>query len=878
MKRKSLIALLMIVSVLFVSVGKTQTLPLQKDCRYKMGDNIAWAAQFFNDSNWESRPLGTGFNGTNTKENFIWFRIKVLIPSSMKGLAEHGKGIQLYLGKIDDIDQTFFNGKLIGQTGSFPPAYLTQYQTNRQYVIPVNEVQWDKVNTIAIRVYSPDSWFGLYDGPYKFGPAQWSDFVTVKETITGIDNKSFISKVTFVNKRNTEFDGRIWYIVSDKNHRQLFSESKPVHIKPIIGDEQEISFSQYKTENEKIVRVSFLVKENETTAAISSEQLYLVDKKLKLEVKEEPKPVVVNKIKDLYSSLDFKKQQMQGYLGNRMNQNLVERLLKVDEPGTMDGYLERPGHHPWAGEHVGKYLESASNVWKNTGNEKLKMQMDQMAFQLINAQLADGYLGTYAPEDYWTSWDVWSHKYNLYGLLAYYKNTGYQPALEACKKMGDLLCNTFGNKLRQRDIILAGTHIGMAATSVLDPMVELYKYTGDKKYLDFCYYILDAWEHSNGPKIISALITTGKVTKVGNGKAYEMLSNFVGLVNLYKVTGDENLLKPALIAWQDIVSNRLYITGTTSSREYFQEDQILPAGKNDNIGEGCVTTTWIQFNQDLFSITGNLKYLEQIEKSIYNHLLAAENPESGCVSYYTSLMDPKPYSCEITCCTSSVPRGIAMIPYFGFGKVNSIPSLLLYERASYQSGTSTNDKKIIPLNVQVETGYPENAATTITLSGFQAASFSFALRVPNWAESYTAKVGDKIYKGVADQYLVIDRNWKAGDKIHVDFDISTKVLFGGISYPGKISFQRGAQVLALDESLNTTSVNDLLTAGSLKISENKLANSNIQILPKQWIGKQFYTVQTSNTKSEKANAFLILVPFADASQTGGAIKVWLPSK
>lgn len=57
-------------------------------------------------------------------------------------------------------------------------------------------------------------------------------------------------------------------------------------------------------------------------------------------------------------------------------------------------------------------------------------------FKLINTQLEDGYLGTYTPDKYWTSWDVWSHKYNLYGLLSYYAATGYMPALEACKKNG----------------------------------------------------------------------------------------------------------------------------------------------------------------------------------------------------------------------------------------------------------------------------------------------------------------------------------------------------------------------------------------------------------------------------------------------------------
>ena len=104
----------------------------------------------------------------------------------------------------------------------------------------------------------------------------------------------------------------------------------------------------------------------------------------------------------------------------------------------------------------------------------------------------------------------------------------------------------------------------------------------------------------------------------------------------------------------------------------------------DNMGEGCVTTTWIQLNQNLFAITGDIKYLNQLEKSVYNHLLGAENPQTGCVSYYTPLMSKKPYTCYITCCQSSVPRGIALVPNFTFGNINNIPTVLFYEPAVYK--------------------------------------------------------------------------------------------------------------------------------------------------------------------------------------------------
>jgi DUF1680 family protein len=870
--------LLLFSLIIILNTAQAQLVSLPGECKYKIGDNLEWAKQSFNDADWGLKRLGTSTNDTVNKINiYEWFRIKIVIPSGMKTLAEKGDGIQLQLGRIDDIDQTYFNGRLIGQTGSFPPGYISQSQADRLYVIPPGEVQWDKENVIAVRIFSPDPWIGMYQGPYKYGPVQWSDFISIHDTITETVNNGFNTKLKFTNKRDAAFNGIIKYSIADKNNKELFSEKKQVQIQPLKGYETEVIFSPYKPLSEKIFKVGYQITENGSTASKSSGRIYLADKQPKIEVASEPKPVVENIIRDVFTPIPFQNQKQEGYLGKRMTRNLEERLLKIDEPGTLDGYLQRPGHHPWAGEHIGKYLETASNVWKYTHDERLKTQMDRMMFELISSQLEDGYLGTYTPDEYWTSWDVWSHKYNLYGLLAYFKATGYQPALAACKRMGDLLCTTFGNKPGQHDLILAGTHIGMAATSVLDPMVELYKYTGEKKYLDFCYYILDAWEHENGPKIISSLLKTGKVTKVGNGKAYEMLSNFVGLTNLYRVTGDEKLLNPVLIAWTDIVTNRLYITGTTSSHEYFQDEANLPAGNKDNMGEGCVTTTWIQFNQQLLAFTGDLKYINQIEKSIYNHLLGAENPESGCVSYYTPLMDSKPYTCNITCCTSSVPRGIAMIPYFTFGNIRDVPTLMIYEPASYKGIIIAAGKKTVNLSLKVESGFPEKGNADITLNTTQTAIFPLALRVPAWCNSFIATIEGKIYKGIANQSLIIDRLWKSGEKIKVSFQMPLQILAGEKSYPDLVAFQRGPQVLAFDESLNS----EFLRKNQFKSTQKLLvekpdARSKIDLLPKQWIGKQAYPVSVIDKMRNVAKQQLLLVPFADASQTGGTVKVWMP--
>ncbi|MEI8059406.1 MAG: beta-L-arabinofuranosidase domain-containing protein, partial [Ferruginibacter sp.] len=240
--------------------------------------------------------------------------------------------------------------------------------------------------------------------------------------------------------------------------------------------------------------------------------------------------------------------------------------------------------------------------------------------------------------------------------------------------------------------------------------------------------------------------------------------------------------------WQDIVTHRLYITGTASSHEYFQEDEILPAGSTDNMGEGCVTTTWIQLNQNLFAITGDIKYLNQLEKSVYNHLLAAENPETGCVSYYTPLMNKKPYTCYITCCQSSVPRGIALVPNFTFGNINNIPTVLFYEPAVYKDKIITLDKKNMDVVFTLDGNFPESGNFVLSVTGAKAAIFPIALRVPDWCTNYTATVGGKIYKGTADQFVTINKNWSPGEKIMISFDMPITMIAGGKVIPIKLHF------------------------------------------------------------------------------------------
>lgn len=558
-----------------------------------------------------------------------------------------------------------------------------------------------------------------------------------------------------------------------------------------------------------------------------------------------------------------------GYLGSYYLNNLTKRLLQVDEQALLDGFINRPGKHRWIGEHVGKYLESAANTWYITKDVALKSQMDRMVNTLISTQLPDGYLGTYDPANYWTSWDVWSHKYDLVGLLAYYRVTGNNKALDAAKKVGDLLCRTFGEGVNQRDIIKSGTHVGMAATSVIDPMVDLYTWTGDKKYLDFCHYIIGSYNQAHGPSIIQTLIEKKQVNKVANAKAYEMLSNLVGILKLYRITGEDELFKASEIAFNDIVTKRLYVTGTTSDHERFQEDNVLNADTSAHMGEGCVTVTWLQFNMQLFAITGNLKYYNEIEKTVYNHLLGAENPATGCVSYYTPLSGVKPYSCNITCCLSSVPRGISLIPYLNYGRLSQRPTILLYESAQIKDTISTNDHKQLPINLNIKSQFPEKGSAVIEVNCAESSIFEIQLRVPVWSKNFRASVSGKTYAGRNNELITIKRMWKKGDKITVSFEIPVTVLNGGFSYPGYVAIKRGPQILMVDQSLNPS-----YRFGSEQL---RIVNTSLKPVkdkfPPNWLGTQAYELKTLNNKNISQSVFL--VPYSDGGQTGGYSSVWI---
>ena len=556
--------------------------------------------------------------------------------------------------------------------------------------------------------------------------------------------------------------------------------------------------------------------------------------------------------------------QLGGWLGERVSINAAKRLKDVDLAPFLAGYHHKPGSHPWIGEHIGKWIHAATLAWANTGDPVLKRKLDAAVAELISTQEPDGYLGTYLPEYRFNrapgpgldaGWDVWSHKYNLIGLETYYQYTGDPAALASCRKMADLLTRVFPH---DRSIVDSGWHVGMASTSVLEPIVILYRMTGEKRYLDFAHYIVGSWEEPRGPKILTSLLAGKGVDQIGNAKAYEMTSNLVGLCELARATGDAQLMHAAELAWTDIVQHQLYLTGTASQWERFQSDYALRNDVGAHVGETCVTVTWIEMNLELLRMTGEAQYAQELQRSFYNHLAAAQNPSGEDWCYYTPLEGTKPYDDGITCCHSSGPRGMALVPQASYLKTQlGGKDAVLVD--TFETSTARLMLGGQEVTLEQKGGFPYRGESVLTVHLAHPAIFALKVLVPDWAAPVQVATG--IVRG--GWSVISPRPWKDGDTVSIHYYLGSRLIVGDRGNRGDAALTWGPFVLACE---NAAAPHGLPALSALGFAARPVAapQGDQLVFSVPIVGKSGASPQAAR-----------FMPFADAGGEGSAYRIWL---
>ena len=302
-------------------------------------------------------------------------------------------------------------------------------------------------------------------------------------------------------------------------------------------------------------------------------------------------------------------------------------------------YRTRPWGR-WKGEFWGKLMLSACDVAEYEHDDGLKRFLRAEALRLIAYQKPDGYLGTYVDPEYvqpigWKEyctdttkkavwcWNLWCRKYTMWGLLANWKLTGEKRILDAAVRSMDQEIAML-KRLNLR-LIDTGTFCGMASSSVLKPLLELYRATGRKVYLDFAKTIVDDFRREDGraPNLIANALAGKPLADWypapwAWAKVYEMLSCCEGLLEYYRVTGDESVLN-AMVAFQELIEkHELNACFSVGYNDQFANAAVLP----NCITEPCDAIHWIRFNRELYLITGKTKYVDAIELAFYNAYLA----------------------------------------------------------------------------------------------------------------------------------------------------------------------------------------------------------------------------------------------------------------
>lgn len=504
--------------------------------------------------------------------------------------------------------------------------------------------------------------------------------------------------------------------------------------------------------------------------------------------------------------------RLKGLLGSRFEGSRINRLNHQEEDHLLWPFEEHceVGYYPdrqpkpgirgdWQGEFMGTWVDAAVLSSWNANDAALQSKVDQMVDQWLATQQPDGYLGTYDEKDRWKSWDLWVQAHDLIGLLSYYKRTNNPKILQSAVKIADRVLEDFGPG--KRGVRETGPHMGMASSAILEPFIWMYWETSDAKYLDFGRWLVDTdWEAENGPKIVSTIMKGKGVAECGNSKGIEMLIDFAGLLELYRATGEQRYLKTLEMAWEDIVAHHLYITGSASTGEFFPKDYVLRNEGIYQIGETCVSMGWMYLNLSLARLTGDAKYYDMAEQTIYNHLLGAQSPDGRRWVYYMGLRDSKRYHwhTDPECCPSRGVRAVAQLPTHAYTVTDAGIDVNFYDRseASLPAGSDQS------VRLQMETAYPYDGQVDLALGLDAPTSFTLRLRVPGWCRSFTVKVNDEAIAAPSLEhgYVTINQTWNNGDRVALNFEMPVQVVADTLGNVGRVAITRGPVVYAADQA------------------------------------------------------------------------------
>ncbi|MFD2256118.1 glycoside hydrolase family 127 protein [Luteolibacter algae] len=473
----------------------------------------------------------------------------------------------------------------------------------------------------------------------------------------------------------------------------------------------------------------------------------------------------------------------------------------------------KQGKHQGFAWHDGdfyKWMEAATYVYAMNKDEKILKELDEIIAIIAQAQEEDGYLHTeiqiediehFSNRRYHEMYNC-GHLYTA--ACIHNRVTGKTNLLDIALKNADLLYKVFSKPTKEH------ARFGFNQTQIMG-LVELYRTTRDKRYLELAEIFINNRGKSKIEEdsstvgypigdMVQERVPLRKETEAV-GHAVLALYFYAGAADVYAETGEKALIDALDRLWDNVVNKKMYITGALGQTHYgassrrdpiqegFIDEFMMPNMTAYN--ETCANICNSMFSFRMLDIHGESKYADVMERVLFNSGLSGISIDGTCYYYANPLRkihgsrdyskmntesaDRLPYL-ECFCCPPNLVRTVAKSSAWAYGLAKNGVSVNLY--GGNKLSTKLQDGS--PIELTQVTNYPWDGKVSITLDECKAEPFDMMIRIPEWAEGSTLKVNgeDSGVEVTAGKFAVLNRGWKAGDKIELDMPMEIKLVEG----------------------------------------------------------------------------------------------------
>lgn len=532
------------------------------------------------------------------------------------------------------------------------------------------------------------------------------------------------------------------------------------------------------------------------------------------------------------------------------------------------------------GEHSGIFFDD-SDVYKalegmaysliNNPDPELEKKADEWIDKFAAAQQPDGYINTFYTltglDKRWTNMDkheMYCAGHMIEAGVAYYQATGKRKLLDVCIRMTDHMMSQFGPG--KRHWVPGHEEIELA-------LVKLYQTTQEQKYLDFAYWLLEERGHGHGtmgdegkwdPVYYQDIVPVRQLTDI-SGHAVRCMYLYCGMADVAALKNDTGYIAAMDRLWDDVVHRNMYITGGIGSsrdNEGFTEDYDLP--NLDAYCETCASVGMVLWNQRMNQLTGDSKYIDVLERSLYNGALAGISL-GGDRFFYVNPLESKGdhhrqewYGCA--CCPSQLSRFLPSIGNYIYASSDDALWVNLYIGNTGQIRIGETD-----ILLTQETDYPWDGSVKLTISTSQPLEKEIRLRIPNWCKTYDLSINGKRINVSEEKGYAVIKDWKSQDVIALDMDMPVEIVAADPHVKenfGKRAIQRGPLVYCMEEI------------------DNPVYFDQIQLSPSTTFQTAFASDILNGIKTIKTNGraqSATFIPYyAWDNRKAGKMRVWIP--